>query len=125
MIIENEHNQKDPETAEFEKLEFLPEQPDPVGPAIESDTARLAFAPEPTLPDEPPISFSPPAQAAGGEDRSDRLADEPFGQPGADLDLAAETPFELFGTSVFENLDADEDEFPALDLDEPDDDLEF
>jgi hypothetical protein len=83
------------------------------------------FAPEPALPDEPPISFSPPTQAAGGDDRSDQLAGELFGQPGTDHDLDAETPFELFGTSLFDNFDADEVDSPAFDLDEPDDDLEF
>jgi hypothetical protein len=115
----NEHNQKDPETGEFEKLEFLPEQPDTAGP----DTTRLTFVPEPAQAEEPPISFIPTG-ASGNVHELGQADSDPFARPTDDLGIEVETPFELFGTSLFDDHDAD-DELPAFDLGEPDDDLEF
>lgn len=108
-------NAPGPESApdEFEKLEFLPEEPAPAdyGP---DDTGQIDFTPEIDPGGEPPVSFSPAADPSGG-------SDNPFADPAdSDPDFGAGTPFELFGTSLFNDTDLDDD---IDDLET--DDLEF
>lgn len=106
----------EPATDEFEKLEFLPEEPARSAPET-SDTSEITFTPESETTGEPPVSFSPAAGSeALPEDPPEALATSAF-------DIDAGTPFELFGTSL-----VDESEFEG-DVDSLDadylDDLEF
>lgn len=98
-------------TDEFEKLEFLPEQPADDAP-MSDDTAEIIFTPETDSTSEPPVSFSP------APDAGDDLSFEPEPAP----DLGASLPFELLGSSLFD--DADLDDLDPLG-DDFDDDLEF
>lgn len=98
------------ETDEFEKLEFLPEQP-AVERSAADDTSAIDFTPENDGVDEPPVSFSPDI---AGDDVNAGF------DPVPDPDLSASTPFELFGTSLF-----DDDDLDGFDTGDPDDDLEF
>ncbi len=81
------------EPDEFEKLEFLPEdssEPDP----IQDDTAEIIFTPEEDIGTvEPPVSFSPDV-----DDDSDFTFD-----PTLAPDLGASLPFELLGSSLFDD----------------------
>lgn len=99
-------------TEEFEKLEFLPEQPADDAP-LPDDTAEIIFTPEADAEIEPPVSFNP------ADDDGNDLSFEPEPAP----DLAASLPFELLGSSLFD--DGDLDDFDPLDGDDFDDDLEF
>ena len=118
MNLESNDRNHEHTTDEFEKLEFLPEQPaeqrrDP------DDTAEIVFAPEltdaeDTETQEPPVSFSP-----AGKD-GDALSFDPTPLP----DPGDSVPFELLGSSLFDDAEFDEDLDP-LGPDELDDDLEF
>lgn len=99
---------------EFERLEFLPEQATDEAPEPDA-TSDIDFAPERETTDEPPVSFSPDA----GDDPTD-LSFDSTPTP----DLAASTPFELFGTSLFDDIGLDDD-LDGFDADDLDDDLEF
>ncbi len=101
----------EPATDEFEKLEFLPEQPASADQPPD-DTSSIDFTPDAPVVEEPPVSFSP---VAGDElDTNFDTLETP--------DLAASTPFELFGTSLFDaDLDEDLDDLGTDD----DFDLEF
>lgn len=99
----------EPTTDEFEKLEFLPEEPVQTAPES-SDTAEIDFTPETELADEPPVSFSPVADVE--PDIQDGFDDG----SAADLDFGASTPFELFGTSLVDDADLDDDIDPLDDL---------
>ncbi len=116
MPFENIDNSRDPHTDEFEKLEFLPEEPASEKSDSDDDTAEIVFDPDLERFPEPPVSFdldSTPEPVAEPEVNF-------FGAPAGDLDLEAETPFELFGTSLFGERGLEADEFEDLD-----DDLEF
>ena len=107
---------REPASDEFEKLEFLPEEP--AGATSETnDSPEIFFTPESETTGEPPVSFSP----ADGPETPDQGIFDALGslQPGVD----AGTPFELFGTSLFGESEL-EDDIDALDL-ELLDDLEF
>lgn len=103
------------EPDEFEKLEFLPEdssEPDP----IQDDTAEIIFTPEEDIgAAEPPVSFSPDV-----DDDSDFTFD-----PTPAPDLGASLPFELLGSSLFDDPDLDDDFDPITHDQFEDEDLEF
>ncbi len=99
---------------EFEKLEFLPEESADSNHAID-DTDQIFFTPEDAGVDEPPISFSPDID----DDHGFNFA------PAPEPDLGAPLPFELFGSSLFDDPDLDlDDDLDPLAHDDFDD-LEF
>ena len=108
----------EPDTDEFEKLEFLPEEPVESSPGFD-DTSEIIFTPEHEPTPEPPVSFDlgDDAGSPAGFDIDDS-ATSPT------LDVDGGMPFELFGTSLFGDPELDED-LEILDHDELDDDLEF
>jgi hypothetical protein len=98
---------------EFEKLEFLPEESAVSSPVMD-DTAQIIFAPEEVGVDEPPVSFSPDTDDDNGFTFD----------PAPESDLGAPLPFELFGSSLFDDPELDDDLDPLV-HDDFDDDLEF
>jgi hypothetical protein len=113
MTFETIDNRRDPQTEEFEKLEFLPEAAAPAPSQLAEATGEIDFRPEPAPPDEPPVSFDPAPDI--DPDPAPQSALDFFGAASVDLDLEGEIPFELFGTSLF----SDDSE------DDLDDDLAF
>jgi hypothetical protein len=97
----------EPITDEFEQLEFLPEQPAAPG---DDDGGEIIFTPEDEATFEPPVSFSP-----APSDETDLTF-----EPAPLLDLGEALPFELLGSSLF-----DDDDLDPLDSGDFDDDLEF
>ena len=107
------NDRKTLQTEEFEKLEFLPERPAPEPAPDEDPTSEIVFLPEGGRLPESPLDFAPEPQPL--QPQAAPLDVAPLS--GSDLDLDADTPFELFGTSLFSD--------PEPDPDDPYDDLIF
>lgn len=113
IMSESIDDRKTPPAEEFEKLEFLPERPAPQPDPDEEPTGEIIFLPEGEPSPEPPLDFAPEPPPVQLPTQSLDVPDLAM----SDLDLDADTPFELFGTSLF--LD------PQPEPDDPDDDLIF
>ncbi len=119
MFIERRDHVDDRQVEEFEKLEFLPEEPinDENDPEISSE---IVFDPDSQPSEEPPVSYFSNVELEPVEEGELEFSNP----PSIDFEPDTNTPFELVGTSLFE-ADSVDDEFSPYDFDDLDEDLEF